>query len=129
MSLPREHHSATTCNDKIYVFAGDDLNDGIEEYDGKRWMLLPVTLPLKIREIGLCSFNNSIYIVGGYRFVLSKLGDSSRFWRFDVKDQRFEDLQNFPYADSFEDSGVYTKGDMHFIGKKSGYVYDIEFGN
>lgn len=84
---------------------------------------------MKVREIGICSHGSYIYILGGYRFVLSKQGESNKFWRFSSSDENFEELPSFPYHDSFEEPGIYSRGSLHFVGKKSGYAYDLVVQN
>lgn len=66
LNYGRSHSHAIQHEQRTYVFGGlcGGVNLTIEKFEGK-WNVLGVELPLPIRNFGLGSYGNNIYIFGG----------------------------------------------------------------
>ena len=128
MHFPRANHTSVSVNNCIYVFGGNNSGCGVEVFDGSTWSALELEFASRMREMGACVSGDSVYIVGGYRFALTKMRSVANAYRFDTQLQSLEVLATLPEPESFENNGVRCGDTLHFIGKRKSYLYNLHSG-
>lgn len=92
----RCRHSATVLNGKIYLLGGRDVNDNliteIDVYDiiKDKWLETPIIWKNASSDSGAFSYDNSIYVIGGYDSnyaplsTLTKYTPDTNIWNYNL---------------------------------------------
>jgi hypothetical protein len=126
LNSARYGHSATFHLGFTWVFGGANGKNSpvqtVEVFKNNIWKELKVKSPLEVVGAGIIGVKNSIFILGG--FTINK-ANSSAVFKFDVKEETFEQVEDLDEPASFSQNlwrldGDYIEG-FRFRGKRITY--------
>jgi Kelch motif len=110
---------------EIYVISGDLEHNTIEKYANDYWILIPIILPVGIRRIGLCVYDDGIIMTGGNFIGFRTNANYNRAWKLNCRTEVLESVQSMPVSECFDTLGTLDGDKASFIGQKNLCVYDL----
>ena len=110
INIPRRSPTALVTQQNTWIIGGSNDNsclDSIEKYEKDSWSLLPITLPIRAKAIGVCSMENNLLLIGGY----SAKGSINNVLFIDIARLHIAELSHIKIPSYFAHNSILVESD------------------